>query len=101
MGKSQPDIKPLIDFFLNLYTIQTLGPGKEPEVLRAEPVSEKPEKGGVFEFILKSGNIEKRRRMSVAPIGEQVGSKSMCYKILYDDPLVVKIRPKPIPHFSA
>ncbi|MBS3731441.1 MAG: hypothetical protein KGY42_00925 [Desulfobacterales bacterium] len=101
MGKSQPDIKPLIDYFLNLFTIQTLGPGKEPETVKAEPVSGQPSEGSVYEFTLKSGSTKKQRRMSLEPIGAGVGSKSMCYKVIYDEPLVIKIPPKPIPDFSA
>ncbi|MBS3808842.1 MAG: hypothetical protein KGY38_01630 [Desulfobacterales bacterium] len=101
MARLKPDIKPLVDFFLNLFVIQTIGPGKETEIAEAALVSENSSKTSVYEFKIKSGQTKKHRRMSVQPIGEQVGSKSVCYMVVYDEPLVVKVPPKPINEFST
>lgn len=100
MVKSHSDIKPIIDFFLHLFVIQTLGPGREADSARAYLVSEDSAKTEVYEFAVRSAGIKKHRRMSVQLIAEQVGSRSTCYKVIYDDPLVIKIPPKPITDFS-
>ncbi|MFW6052323.1 MAG: hypothetical protein ACOC8I_00305 [Desulfosalsimonas sp.] len=100
MTKSHTDIKPIIEFFLDLYVLQTLGPGKEADSAKAYLVSEDSSKTSVYEFRIKTHGREKNRRMSVEPIGEQVGSKSVCYKVIYDDPLVIKIPPTPITDFA-
>lgn len=100
MPKSHSDIKPIIDFFLDLFAIQTLGPGREPDSARASLVSEDSSKTAVYEFTVKGGGTKKYRRISVQPIGEQVGSKSACYKVIYDTPLVIKIPPYSITDFS-
>ncbi len=41
-----------------------------------------------------------RRRMSIGPLGEEAGSKSKCYYVIYDVHLVVKIPVKPISEFE-
>jgi serine/threonine protein kinase len=38
--------------------------------------------------------------MSIGPLGEESGSKSTCYYVIFDQHLVVKIPPKPIRHFE-
>lgn len=40
------------------------------------------------------------RRMGIAPLGDGTGSKSKCFKVFYDDILVVKIPPTPIKDFE-
>ncbi len=100
MAKSHPDIKPIVEFFLDLFVLQSLGAGKEADSAKAYQVSGEPAGTSVYEFTVKSGERKKHRRMSVQPIGEQVGSKSVCYKVIYDDPLVIKIPPHPITDFS-
>ncbi len=41
-----------------------------------------------------------RRRMSIGPLGEEAGSKSKCFYVIYDVHLVVKIPVKPISEFE-
>ncbi|MFW6335019.1 MAG: hypothetical protein ACOC0W_07080 [Desulfosalsimonas sp.] len=100
MAKSHPHIEPIVNFFLDLFVIQTLGPGKQPDSAEALPVSGDSEGTQVFQFTVRGGGRKKHRRMTIQPIGEQVGSKSACYKVIYDDPLVIKIPPNPIADFS-
>lgn len=100
MAKSRSDIKHITNFFLDLFVVQTLGPGIEPDVAEADLVSEDTAKTAIYEFTVKGGGRKKKRRMSVQPIGEQVGSKSACYKVIYDDALVIKIPPRSITDFS-
>ncbi|MCF8094609.1 MAG: hypothetical protein K9J79_04540 [Desulfobacteraceae bacterium] len=100
MAEAHSNIKSIIDFFLNLFVIQTLGRGKEPDSATASLVSEDSAKTAVYEFTVRGGGVKKHRRISVQPIGEKVGSKSACYKVIYDTPLVVKIPPYSITDFS-
>ncbi|MFP4668509.1 MAG: hypothetical protein ACLFMN_06900 [Desulfobacterales bacterium] len=100
MAKSHTGIKPIIEFFLDLFVLQTLGPGREADSAKAYQVSENPAKTTVYEFAVKGRGRTKHRRMSVQPIGGQVGSKSVCYKVIYDDLLVIKIPPNPITDFA-
>jgi hypothetical protein len=55
----------------------------------------------VYDLRVKCGNTFKTRRMSIRQLGDQVESKSACYKVIYDDQLVIKIPPKPIQNFKA
>jgi len=96
MNKTTSDIKPLIDYFLHLFTIQVLGPARKPEIAEAVCISDKTTASSVYELRLKAGKTEKYRRMSILPIGERVESKSMCFSVIYDEPLVIKIPPQPI-----
>ncbi|MFW6081440.1 MAG: hypothetical protein ACOC7W_05960, partial [Desulfosalsimonas sp.] len=100
MAKSRSDIKHITNFFLDLFVVQTLGPGIEPDAAEACLVSEDSARTAIYEFTVKARKRKKQRRMSVQPIGEQVGSKSACYKVIYDDALVIKIPPHTIADFS-
>lgn len=101
MGRTRSDIEPIIDFFLDLFTVQIFGPRVTPEIAEARPVSDPRNAPNAYELRVKSGKIEKCRRMSVMPLGGRVESKSMCYSVIYDEPMVVKIPPRPITEFSA
>lgn len=101
MAKSQPETKPLIDFFLHLFHVQTYGEIKADDETKAILLSDPSASEKIFELKLRRGETEKSRRMSIRALGEKVESKSMCYKIIYDDMLVVKIPPKPIVNFRS
>ena len=40
-----------------------------------------------------------KRRMTIGPLGEESGSKSKCYYVIYDIHMVVKIPVRPIARF--
>lgn len=101
MGKAPPDTKPLINYFLNLFTLQTLGENEKAEAVKAVEVGEKSGHDAIYSLKIKSGGQWKSRRMSIRQLGEQVESKSTCYKVIYDDLLVIKIPPKPLTDFYA
>jgi serine/threonine protein kinase len=46
-------------------------------------------------------NDWRSRRFTVGPIGEETGSKSKCFLVIYDDKIVVKVPPIPITDFDA
>jgi serine/threonine protein kinase len=55
----------------------------------------------VYELRIKHRGDWVRRRMTIGPIGEEAGSKSKCYYVIYDAHLVVKIPAKPITEFDG
>lgn len=99
MAKAPPDFKPLIAYFLNLFKVQVAGEN-EPAETEAVAISETPGKDIIYELTIRHHGTSKTRRMSLRSLGEQVESKSMCYKVIYDDFLVVKIPPRPIIDFN-
>jgi hypothetical protein len=50
----------------------------------------------VFELGVKGNSDWLTRRMSVGPLGEDTGSKSKCFYVIYDTHMVVKIPPVPV-----
>ncbi len=87
-------------FFLNLYTAQ-LGVSEddtaETEIICLDP--ENPGSDHSYELRVRWQEY-KARRMTLGPLGEDSGSKSTCFKVIYDDLLVVKIPPSPIREFD-
>ena len=41
-----------------------------------------------------------KRRMTIGPLGEDAGSKSKCYYVIYDVHMVVKVPAKPVTDFE-
>jgi serine/threonine protein kinase len=95
-GITQSDI---INYFLTLFKHQI---GADPQA----PMNTKSlntESSGpnyVYELRIKHRGDWVRRRMTIGPIGEEAGSKSKCYYVIYDAHLVVKIPAKPINKFD-
>lgn len=87
----------ILHFFLNIYKMQMNAPANPGEFV---PVAF-PDADTIYEFRLKRGSRWFTRRMSIGPLGEDTGSKSTCYKVIYDDVLVVKIPPKPVRDFAS
>ena len=54
----------------------------------------------VYELRVKHNGDWVRRRMTIGPIGDEAGSKSKCYYVIYDAHLVVKIPVRPINVFD-
>ena len=89
----------IINYFLTLFRLQI---GASPNA----PMSTKmltDNTGGpntVYELRIKHRGDWMRRRMSIGPLGEEAGSKSKCFYVIYDVHLVVKIPAKPIANFE-
>ncbi len=98
-----PDRIAILNFLLNLYQLQIgAGPGS---AMRFFPTS----------FDADASNLSYRLEINVDPdtdrwlsrivslnmLGEGSGSKSRCYKVIFDTAWVVKIPPKPITCFEA
>lgn len=101
MRKATADIQSIIDYFLHLFTIQVLGPARKPDAAQAVRISDNSTASTVYELKLRIGKTDKYRRMSILPIGERVESKSMCFSVIYDEPLVIKIPPHPITELTT
>ena len=54
----------------------------------------------VVELKVKHEETWRSRRMTIAAIGENTGSKSQCFYVIYDTHMVVKVPPSPISDFE-
>ncbi|MGB9439363.1 MAG: hypothetical protein WCB15_15570, partial [Desulfobacterales bacterium] len=89
----------IVRFFLNLFKYQI---GAEPNA-PAEFVPLMSKNTGpnyIFELRVKHMADWAKRRMTIGPLGEESGSKSKCYYVIYDVHMVVKIPVRPIDDFE-
>jgi serine/threonine protein kinase len=86
----------ILRYFLKLFKHQINASSQSPfEVKRLEG-SALGSKFSTFELKVEHNGEWISRRMTIAPLGEESGSKSICFYVIYDDHLVVKIPPSPI-----
>jgi hypothetical protein len=90
----------IIAYFLNLFKLQCGDPDITENACQFQPVPSDSAGEPVYNLRVKCGTNWKSRRMSIRQLGEQVESKSICYKVIYDDQLVVKIPAKQIDNFK-
>ena len=85
----------IISFFMELFKVQNGLDASAPSrfSLRSSSPSSKRK---VFELDVKGEHDWIGRRMSISPLGEDSGSKSKCYYVIYDTHMVVKIPPESI-----
>ncbi|MEJ5357743.1 MAG: hypothetical protein WHT06_03640 [Desulfobacterales bacterium] len=98
-GGHIPDRADVIRFFLQLYRLQIGAPASAPAEFQQLQLAA----NGIhriYELRIRQGADWVRRRMTIGPIGEEGGSKSTCYFVIFDRHLVVKIPPKPIRNFD-
>ena len=88
-------------FFLDLYRLQ-LGPSdSQQNTAQFVPLASRGfGSDRTYELRVKYDGGLRSRRMTIGPLGENIESKSMCYKVVYDDILVVKIPPNHIKDFD-
>jgi serine/threonine protein kinase len=89
----------IVCFFLNLFKQQI---GAEPDA-PVEYVSLSSKNSGpnqIYELRVKHMEDWTKRRMTIGPLGEESGSKSKCYYVIYDVHMVVKIPAKPLTDFE-
>ncbi len=89
------DLRDIALFFLGLYKVQN---GLDPDVPARFTMTDTPtsQKMKIFELGVKGRSDWLTRRMSVGPLGEETGSKSKCFYVIYDTHMVVKIPPAPV-----
>ncbi|MFO8084274.1 MAG: hypothetical protein R6U27_08155 [Desulfobacterales bacterium] len=97
-GRQWQQQERVVEFFLNLYSIQLNAPKNSPRVFKLKSHSQSIE----FTYELKVRHAGKwvSRLMGILPIGEEAGKKSNCFKVIYDDILVIKIPRSPINDFE-
>ncbi len=89
----------ILKYFLNLFRLQIgADPGAPMKIKSLSDNAAGP--NTVYELQIKHRGDWMRRRMSIGPLGEDVGSKSKCYYVIYDVHLVLKIPAKPISEFD-
>jgi hypothetical protein len=89
----------IINYFLNLFRIQIgADPGASMNTKTLSDNASGP--NTVYELRIKHRGEWMQRRMSIGPLGEEAGSKSKCFYVIYDVHLVVKIPVKPISEFE-
>jgi serine/threonine protein kinase len=89
------DLRDIALFFLELFKVQN-GLGKDVPARYTLTETSASQKMKVFELGVKGGSDWHTRRMSVGPLGEDAGSKSKCFYVIYDTHMVVKIPPIPV-----
>lgn len=94
-----PEHQRIIEFFLNLYRQQMRALGRPARFQCVEPPSG-PGAEAIYELRLKLEDGWRARRMSLGPLAEESGSKSRCYKVIFDELLVVKLPPRPVVAFD-
>lgn len=95
MNRESSDLRDIAMFFLELFRVQN-GLGKEAPARFSMADTSTSQKMKVFELGVKGSNDWMVRRMSVGPLGEETGSKSKCFYVIYDTHMVVKIPPVPV-----
>jgi len=89
------DLRDIALFFLEMYKLQK-GVDKSAPARFAITEDSAASKMKRFELGVKGSSDWLIRRMSVGPLGEDSGSKSKCFYVIYDTHMVVKIPPAPI-----
>jgi hypothetical protein len=89
------DLRDIAMFFLELYKLQK-GVDEDAPARFSMTSDSAASKMKRFELGVKGSNDWLTRRMSIGPLGEDTGSKSKCYYVIYDTHMVVKIPPTPI-----
>ena len=98
--RGSKDQQIVVKHFLKVFKAQK-GAGEDAEAVfkKLEPPS--PDGNYIYELRVKIEDEWTTRRMTLGPIGEDSGSRSRCYYVIYDDHLVVKIPPYPINNFET
>ncbi len=91
-GEESSDLRNIAMFFLELYKLQK-GVDKKTPARFSMTADTTGRKMKVFELGLKGNGDWLIRRMSIGPLGEDTGSKSKCFYVIYDTHMVVKIPP--------
>jgi len=95
--KGDSDKIRIVKFFLTFFQLQK---GASEESLSKFVPIDGQKSEHIYELSFRHEEKWHSRRMSIAPLGEKSGSKSACFKVTYDNLMVIKIPPFPIKHFD-
>ena len=94
-------IESVVKYFLSLFRLQLEFSEKRTAKSSYRLVGRDATGEQVYELRASCKGEWNSRRMSIRQLGESVASKSTCYKVIYDDLLVVKIPPRSFPDFDT
>lgn len=89
----------IVGYFLNLFKRQ-IGADPDAPVEYVPLMSKNSGPNHIYELRVKHMEDWAKRRMTIGPLGEESGSKSKCYYVIYDVHMVVKIPVKPVTDFD-
>jgi len=89
----------VVRFFLNLFK-QQIGADPDAQVEYMPLMSKNSGPNHIYELRVKHMADWTKRRMTIGPLGEESGSKSKCYYVIYDVHMVVKIPSRPVTDFE-
>ena len=89
----------VVGFFLNLFK-QQIGADPDAQAEYVPLMSKNSGPNHIYELRVKHMEDWAKRRMTIGPLGEESGSKSKCYYVIYDVHMVVKIPSKPVTDFE-
>ncbi len=89
----------VVGFFLNLFK-QQIGASPDAPVEYVPLMSKNSGPNHIYELRVQHMSDWATRRMTIGPLGEESGSKSKCYYVIYDIHMVVKIPAKPVTDFE-
>ncbi len=97
-----PGFDAILPFFLKLYKLQ-LGtdPSSESRIELAPQPHEASDSDRTYTLRVNHGGVWRSRRMTLGRLGANIANKSTCYRVIFDDLMVVKIPPQPISTFNA
>ena len=85
----------IVKFFLDIYKHRLRALKGDPAEIRlVDAQSFAP--NYIYELRVMKGGDWHTRRMTIGPIGEETGSRSKCFYVIYDYHIVIKIPPVPI-----
>ena len=96
-----PNSNHIVQFFLDLYRRQIGIPAVSACSVSFNELKKLNKSDEItYELKVTYNGREKIRRMSLCRLGEDMQSRSTCYKVIYDDLLVLKIPPEPMTDFN-
>ncbi len=89
----------IAQFFLSVFKAQK---GVEPSAEATfRPVdSRRPDSNYIYELRVNCDGDWATRRITIGLVGENSGSRSTCYYVIYDDHMVIKVSPTPLTDFD-
>jgi len=89
----------VVAFFLELFKRQ-IGADPDAPMEYVPLMTKNTGPNHIYELRVKQMADWTTRRMTIGPLGEESGSKSKCYYVIYDVHMVVKIPAKPVTDFE-
>jgi len=100
-SRNTNDVTRILKYFLNLYRLQLGASYSDRDPAEVIPLhSSRTSSIKAFELRVERVGSWKSRRMTIEPMDVDGGSKSTCYKVIYDEMLVVKVPPRAIINFN-